>query len=328
MKRIFIPLNTSIPLQRQIPNEDFIWGNYQFILSDQASDYDYIVVIDNIKKELEINCAKDNIILFTGEPPSVKIYPNEYLNQFGKIFTCQNNILTRNNAFPSIPPLPWMLGCTLENNSHACISKQFLDYNFFSTLECTKNRLNKICIITSNKKQTKGHRRRVNFATRIKDALPNLIDIYGNGFKHIDDKFEVLSKYRYTIVIENCAYKNYWTEKLSDAYLAGCYPLYYGAPNIESYFSSDEMTPINILEFDETIKKVLFLINNNIYEKKIEFINQSKIKVLNEYNMFEIIANKVASIEGSVISNQILTRIFPIKFRIKDKLINRIMRLI
>lgn len=32
MKKVFIPINTKIPVERQFPNRVPIWGNYEFII--------------------------------------------------------------------------------------------------------------------------------------------------------------------------------------------------------------------------------------------------------------------------------------------------------
>lgn len=43
----------------------------------------------------------------------------------------------------------------------------------------------------------------MNFANKILKNHIDLIDIYGNGYNPIDDKLEVLSKYKYVLAIEN-----------------------------------------------------------------------------------------------------------------------------
>jgi hypothetical protein len=48
-----------------------------------------------------------------------------------------------------------------------------------------------------------------------------------------DSKYEVLSRYRYSLCFENMSMQGYVTEKLFDCFYAGTIPLYLGAKNIQ-----------------------------------------------------------------------------------------------
>ncbi|MDB2522374.1 glycosyltransferase family 10 [Planktomarina temperata] len=52
----------------------------------------------------------------------------------------------------------------------------------------------------------------------------------------MDDKLESLRDYRFHIAIENSSYDGYFTEKITDCFLAGTYPIYYGCKNLDQYF--------------------------------------------------------------------------------------------
>lgn len=55
----------------------------------------------------------------------------------------------------------------------------------------------------------------------------------------IDSKFEIMKKYRFSIAYENVKNENgYITEKIFDAFIAGCVPIYWGAKNITDYVPS------------------------------------------------------------------------------------------
>lgn len=58
-------------------------------------------------------------------------------------------------------------------------------------------------------------------------------------FAHIptycDDKLSVLAGFRFSLIVENCIYPGYVTEKIFDALRAGCVPIYLGAPDIKNY---------------------------------------------------------------------------------------------
>ena len=250
MIKVYIPAPFNIPLQRQFPNPaKTVWGNCEFVFSE-VDDYDYIVVIDSLKEEIETTLSKTQRIIFLGEPPYVKKYNSKFLKQFGRVYGCHQKKVADGSVKLSIPLLPWMVGCHLRENTHQCSSSEYLTYLDFQKNDNLHSRLNKICLITSNKTFTKGHRDRVRFVERVLKEYPDLVDVYGNGYKSISDKWDVLSRYKYSIVIENCSYPNYWTEKLADCFLAGSYPIYYGCTNINEYFSNDSMDTIDINNFN------------------------------------------------------------------------------
>lgn len=65
----------------------------------------------------------------------------------------------------------------------------------------------------------------VKLAGRWKNNTRDLWDKYNN------DKYEYLKTFKFNICAENDNTPNYVTEKLFDAFICGCVPLYYGADN-------------------------------------------------------------------------------------------------
>ena len=72
-------------------------------------------------------------------------------------------------------------------------------------------------------------------------AFPGQIDLFGRGFKEIGDKADVIGPYRYHLVLENSACPHFWTEKLADAYLGYCLPIFSGCANVVDYFPPDSL---------------------------------------------------------------------------------------
>jgi hypothetical protein len=50
-----------------------------------------------------------------------------------------------------------------------------------------------------------------------------------------EEKIQVLSQYKFALCFENCVFPGYVTEKIFDCFLAGCIPIYFGAPDIEDF---------------------------------------------------------------------------------------------
>jgi hypothetical protein len=95
------------------------------------------------------------------------------------------------------------------------------------------------------------------------------------------------------VALENSAVENYWTEKLSDAYLAGCYPIYYGCPNIEHYFDSSSLTSIDMRHPEKAIGMIETCIKESMYEQSKHLIQEARNAVLNRYNLFAVICEYV-----------------------------------
>lgn len=326
MKKINIITDNNIPIQRQFKEVGkYVWGDYEFVFNSEK-DYDYLVILDCLNTQVKTKCPKKNRFIFLGEPPYVKLYPMDYLNQFGNIYSVQYNLYKKGIANKLMPALPWMTGCSFKNNSHECISHDCYTYNDFLTYNPVGERLDKAILLTSNKTFTIGHKQRVKFANQVIDEKIEYIDIFGNGYKHVDDKLQEMSKYKYAIVIENGKYPDYWTEKLADCMLAGCYPIYFGAPNISNYFKNGGITEIDIRNFDESINIIKECISSNQYEKSYQQMLNNRKLVLDEYNLFNIISktiNNHSSLSECLDSPE---TIYPIKFRFLDKVRNYISR--
>ena len=72
--------------------------------------------------------------------------------------------------------------------------------------------------------------------------------------------------------------------------MAETFPIYYGCTNLNEYFDEDSFQPINIHDFESTVKIIDQLLTEEIFEQKLDKLKESKMKVLKEYNMFDYIA--------------------------------------
>ncbi|UVQ95407.1 glycosyltransferase family 10 [Bacteroides caccae] len=329
MIKVFIPGPYSIPIWRQFPDSKrYVWKNCEFYF-EEPKEYDYLVVW-GLEKELSTLCPKEKRLCFLGEPPYVKRYTKAFREQFGYVFGCQPKMIRRGEMQKLMPTLAWMAGCKIGTNVSMDDFGTYMSYQDFKYYEPKEQRLNKVCFITSNKKFTRGHRDRVNFANKILKNHIDFIDIYGNGYNPIDDKLEVLSKYKYVLAIENGLCMDYWTEKLADSYLAGCHPIYYGCPNISDYFEQDSMTKVNIRDYNGTINTIKDIIERDVFSTSREAVLTARNQVLDEYNMFNLIANEVSKIDSYnyLIEKMSLPEIiYPMKYNLKDLVLYKLARL-
>ena len=148
----------------------------------------------------------------------------------------------------------------------------------------------KLCsVICSNKAFTPLHRQRLAFAEKLRSAFGDRMDFFGRGFREIADKDEALADYRYHIALENSAIDHYWTEKLADPLLRGCFPIYWGAPNIESYFPADAMLTIDIARPDAALASIAALLETDADQRHRAALDEARRRVLWDHNLFAIL---------------------------------------
>jgi len=250
-----------------------------------------VFFFEDIKEDLILKINPKNTCLITEEPPSVRFYSRKYTDQFKWVLSCQKNVYKRKNGIKTIPLLPWLVGIKqIGTNIGNYKNELILDYDYFSNQNQIENdRLEKIAVITSNKRITKGHCQRLDFIEELSKALPDTIDIYGNGFRTVEDKYDVYKRYKYVLVLENCQYPSYWTEKLADAYLSNCFPFYVGAPDILDYFPKLSLKILNLNDARESSDIIKKALGDNIFKSNFEWLMNAKNLVLNNYNRYKVL---------------------------------------
>jgi hypothetical protein len=147
-------------------------------------------------------------------------------------------------------------------------------------------------VVISDKTTTKGHRKRLEFVRRLEKQFGNEIDVFISGKVVLEDKKDAIEKYRYHIAIENSVCNDYWTEKLADAYLELTYPIYYGCPNLESYFPRESFTSIDVNNFEASARTIGSLLKNDVYDERLRALRVAKELVLDKYNLFALMAGQ------------------------------------
>lgn len=277
------------PFIKQAPGMQPVWKQCAFFINKEVSECDLWVVYGGLG---HIEKAQASHTLFiTNEPPSVKTYTKKFTDQFDAILTCHT--MMHPNVIHSQQALPWWVGHKMKTDGtdDAAYEKTYDELIQLPTPP--KKKL--LSIIVSNKQFTRGHRMRYVFAQLLKKELGDQIDVFGID-QPLADKWDAIAPYKYHIVIENTAVDDYWTEKLADAFLGESYPIYYGAPNIENYFSHDALTAIDISRPDLAIRTIKELIKSDTYERSVTRLSEAKSLILNSYQLFPMLAAYVATL--------------------------------
>lgn len=173
-----------------------------------------------------------------------------------------------------------------------CMSTLFLTSGFHVT-EQTRDSQNLIQIypktkniscISSNKSFLEGHKKRLDIINHINsnERTVGKFDMFGHGFNYVDLKLDALKDYRFSITIENGYLKNMATEKLSDCFLTGTIPIYYGCPNLSDFFDMNGvLTFSNEMELSNLIEN-LSINGESEYQKRSDSI-QRNFEIAREY---------------------------------------------
>ncbi len=219
-----------------------------------------------------------------------------FLNQFSKGFGCYGN---RHKNYVSTPPfLPWMIHA---NHGDEIFEDSDLNYDYLSGLNHFEKSID-LSVICSNKSNTENHSLRLEFVKILKNHFGDRLYWYGNGINTIDKKSDIIFQSKYHIAIENDLRNNLVSEKLYDSFLGLSYPIYYGAPNIETFFDKDSLVSIDINDVNNSIKIIENVIKSNLYEKNFKQLLDSKEKVLNDFNIINrlnALVNENKSVEAT-----------------------------
>lgn len=273
------------PFIRQTPGSLGTWQDCDFIINRHVDECDFWVVYDGLLAPETSRCAGERIIFMAGEPPDVKRYRNEFLQQFGIIITSDQDV-DHHCVLHHQQAQPWHLGINRETG---LISKTYDELR--SITEFPKTKL--LSVVCSSKAISEGHRRRLGFLEALKVHFGSEMDMYGRGFDEIADKWDAIFPYKYHIAIENSRVPDYFTEKLTDTYLGGAYPLYCGCPNLQNYFPPDSFTEFDVSTPKKALKIIGEAVSGNTYERAQDQIRVAREVVLDTHNFFAMIARLV-----------------------------------
>ncbi len=297
IKAAFVSAHDAHPWQRQLPERQNCFDGVEFFIP--PGEADIIFIHDDLKPGacIDLNKHIPKICIVSEPPDFVKIY-NRYnvtfLSQFDHVLAF-NRTTSHPNLILGQTGLPWFVGSmSISKQGGVTFFDRPLSFDDFKTHNPQKTKL--VSVVSSNKTGLPGHRARLDFVARLKDALGGQVDVFGRGLNDFVDKRDVLDDYRYHIAIENSVAEHYWTEKLADPYLTLTFPIYHGCPNIADYFHHDAIRTINIYEPDKAIETITDIIASDLAEKNRDALLEARRQVLYDYNIFAVMARTAKDI--------------------------------
>lgn len=188
------------------------------------------------------------------------------------------------------------------NNCEWHLSKTYNELLLYSPI---KTRV--ISTVLSGKYGDIGQIKRVDFV-KFLDSKNFEIDVYGDNkweYKNFKNplpyhkKDDAIFPYKYTFNCENNSIFNYFTEKLIDGILGECLTFYWGCPNISEYIDPRAYVQLGLSNFEKDYEIITTAIKEDWYTKRLPFIKEAKIKILNDLQFFPRLEKILSDFNGS-----------------------------
>lgn len=269
----------------------------RFHLNQDMDAADVWLVVEGPAAQVETCIVPEGALVhLTAEPARPPGYLTEapglaaFMSQFDSFYTCLDFV--EPNGFATLPFLPWMINA---NHGPSIFFRHERTVEYLESLtELPKS--GELSVICSTQDATPEHRVRLRFVEALAEALGDRLHWYGNGKVSVAEKWDAIAPYRYSIAMENRAETNSITEKIQDVFLGLAFPIYWGAPNIGSYFDSDSYLAIDARDFPGSLKAIEALLEEDPYESRLEALRRSRATVLGELNF----TNRMAAIARDV----------------------------
>jgi len=146
-----------------------------------------------------------------------------------------------------------------------CSGKSFIHLNDGKIYD----KSNLVSMIASNKIMCDEHI----FRQKMINKFSGQCDHFGRGFKEIPNVVDGLKDYCFSFVFENATYSNMFTEKITNCFMCGTIPIYYGMGNISDIFNPDGIIKLND-EFN--IKDLTFDLYKSKFNAVIDNFERAK----------------------------------------------------
>jgi len=258
-------------LLRQTPGGEGIWDGVCFTL-DPVEECDCLVVLNNrMKSHVQTRCPEGMVWALMQEPYiwGFTDWMAERHGAFSRVYT--NYLPNRSGKYvPSHPAIPWHVDRTFDDLVSCDVPAKSRGMSW----------------VVGSCRDLPGHMERLSFLKFLQSRGNGEIDLYGRAVRYIEDKWDGLAEYRYSIAAENTVWSDYWTEKIADCFLSWTVPLYHGCPNLEKYFPADSFIRIDIGRPREALKTIRRILREDDWGRRLPALEEARRRVLYEYQLF------------------------------------------
>ena len=280
MKTIKLTTPWNQDYYRQTPGGKGIVNNFKLEINNDCNDCDYWIVWGGVLKQEKANVQSGTVIFITDEAHNKRQFDEKFLRQFTRVATVRKD-LEKYSVIQIHEFAPWY------------IKKS---YDFFENLQ-PPQKSKKLSVVCSNQTMLPGHKKRLEFILDLKDRFKDKIDVFGRGINPIPDKFDALIDYKYSVAIENNSIPGYFTEKISECFLAFTMPVYFGCPDIDKYYDKRSFLSVDINDKTTAFTMIDQLLQEDPYDKALPFVKRSRDLFLHKYHVLPAITSLIERME-------------------------------
>ena len=287
--KVVIKIFGSSSISRFVGEKGLVWGGKYFFTSDPScKDYDWLCIYDEIlnnwpelkRGRIRVECPRNRTMLITQEPTSVKFYNGMYVKQFASLLTNRPKEAEKHTGYVEGEGyMVWFTGRSFMAEKQRAVSEKSKVIS---------------AIYSSKKMRHTAHCSRFSLLTELKKNIPEF-DWFGKGVNPIATNSDALYNYKYTIAAENHIASGHWSEKLSDAIVAGCLPFYAGDPEIEKLLPERSIIRIPIDNPSEAYNIIRKSIEDGEWEKRKDAIMKARELIFTKYNLFAQVVKAIES---------------------------------
>jgi len=265
---------------RQTPGSKGAWDGIQFTL-DPVKTCDFFIMFNNrMTEDTVVSCHPENVWALMQEPfeKGLTDWMVEKHDEYRLVLTHVPPDHSRRYRV-SHPAIPWHVNRTYDELSGMTIPEKSKDLSW----------------VVGNARDLPGHLKRWSFLDAMQNQNTLKIDLFGRAVHPIEDKFDGLAPYRYSLAVENSVGPDYWTEKIADCFLTWTVPFYYGCSNLEDYFPAESFIRIDIDPVEKGIQTIREVMEGDRWERRIPALTKARRLVLERYQIFPHLAGYIKS---------------------------------
>ena len=264
-------------------------GDWRSLLS-QKSQVDEAAKESVLKLFREV--PKERIFFLVREPPLPEVASKQLANyQYAQDYCSYVSGPSESAPVPDYMPAIWYVNIDFQTLNHAPAPEKVRSCSW----------------ITSGINRTQNHQRRLQFLQSIIEAeIP--VDVYGRGLSSwsnslgsLENKWHGMAPYYYNLAIENYAENDlYVSEKLWDALLSWCLPIYYGGSAADKLLPPGSFLRLPSLDKKgiEYIKDVTS--NTDAWYDAQQSIAEARQIILHKLNLLNWLHERIEKLENSL----------------------------
>jgi hypothetical protein len=267
--------------RKMTPGRSGVWGQLKGV--DNYKDADFFAVIDYLPVHLRNVVDESKCVFLGAHPETMSAYRNMDGYKGLKMYDCKKTL-----GFLEY----WLK----------------FDYDYLKDLKPPIKTKTLVCIMSDANSQP-YHKIRRAWLEKFCDKYGNKIDVYGRinpwgsivssfkgpcgskdprgaavsgGNDHMSGKEEIYEQYRFAIEFDAPG-DNYFSERLADAFLMWCFPIYWGGKSLYKYFS---IGCYNYLDENKFGEDVIDIIDEECYLRALPYISEARDLILDKYQIW------------------------------------------